>query len=177
MPKIEINITGNGPMMGQQIAGLGCCPHCLDREPQSASSMGVSRSHPALAGSAVDAMLKKRGYETGSLYARIDKALADNLLTKRMADWAHEVRLGSNRPRRADKDKPHVSASEAAQSVEFAEALGNFPFVLTNAAVIPLLPQSGSTAPGQGRVRETAPPFSKTRRARLARDLRSQRAI
>jgi hypothetical protein len=103
MPKIEINITGNGPMMGQQIAGLGCCPHCLDREPQSASSMGVSRSHPALAGSAVDAMLKKRGYETGSLYARIDKALADNLLTKRMADWAHEVRLGSNRPRRADK--------------------------------------------------------------------------
>ena len=84
-----------------------------------------------MAGSAVDAMLKKHGYETGSLYDRIDKALADNLLTKGMADWAHEVRLGSNRPRHADKDKPHVSPSEAAQSVEFAEALGNFLFVLT----------------------------------------------
>jgi hypothetical protein len=177
MPKIEINITGNGPMMGQQIAGMGCCPHCLDREPQSASSIGVLRSHPALARSAVDAMLKKRGYETGSLYARIDKALADNLLTKRMADWAHEVRLGSNRPRHADKDKPHVSASEAAQSVEFAEALGNFPFVLTNAAVIPLLRQSASTATGPRPSARNGAAIFETRRARLARDLRSQRAI
>jgi Domain of unknown function (DUF4145) len=84
-----------------------------------------------MAGSAVDAMLKERGYETDTLYQRIDKALADNLLTKGMADWAHEVRLGSNRPRHADKDKPNVSPAEAAQSVEFAEALGNFLFVLT----------------------------------------------
>ena len=76
-------------------------------------------------------MLKERGYETDTLYQRIDKALADNLLTKGMADWAHEVRLGSNRPRHADKDKPNVSPAEAAQSVEFAEALGNFLFVLT----------------------------------------------
>ena len=84
-----------------------------------------------MAGSAVDAMLKHYKYETGSLYDRIDKALTDNLLTKGMAEWAHEVRLGSNRPRHADIDKPNVSADEAAQSVEFAEALGNFLFVLT----------------------------------------------
>jgi hypothetical protein len=84
-----------------------------------------------VAGSAVDAMLKKLGLEEGSLYARIDQALDKNLLTKGMADWAHEVRLGSNRPRHADKDKPHVSAAEAKQSVEFAEALGQFLFVLT----------------------------------------------
>jgi hypothetical protein len=84
-----------------------------------------------MAGSAVDAMLKHHGYQEGALYTRIDKALADNLLTRGMADWAHEVRLGSNRPRHADKDAPHVSAAEAKQSVEFAEALGNFLFVLT----------------------------------------------
>lgn len=84
-----------------------------------------------MAGSAVDAMLKAKGFETGSLYSRIDGALAANLLTKGMADWAHSVRLGSNRPRHADKDSPHVSRNEAAQSVEFAEALGNFLFVLT----------------------------------------------
>lgn len=84
-----------------------------------------------MAGSAIDAMLKHHNYTTGSLYDRIDKALSDNLLTKGMADWAHEVRLGSNRPRHADKDKPHVSQGEAVQSVEFAEALGNFLFVLT----------------------------------------------
>ncbi|WP_430624891.1 DUF4145 domain-containing protein [Rhodopseudomonas sp. P1] len=84
-----------------------------------------------MAGSAVDAMLKARGLSEGSLYSRIDKALEQNLLTKGMADWAHAVRLGSNRPRHADADKPHVSPTEAKQSVEFAEALGNFLFVLT----------------------------------------------
>ncbi|TIQ06756.1 MAG: DUF4145 domain-containing protein [Mesorhizobium sp.] len=84
-----------------------------------------------MAGSAVDAMLKHIGYENGTLYQRIDKALADNVLTKGMADWAHWVRLGSNRPRHADKDTPHVSPEDAKQSVEFAEALANFLHVLT----------------------------------------------
>jgi hypothetical protein len=84
-----------------------------------------------MAGSAVDAMLKKHGLTEGSLYSRIDEALTRNLLTKGMSDWAHEVRLGSNRPRHADADKPHVTFEEAKQSVEFAEALGNFLFVLT----------------------------------------------
>jgi len=84
-----------------------------------------------VAGSAVDAMLKKLGYKEGSLYDRIDKAVAEHNLTQSMGDWAHEVRLGSNRPRHADADRPHVSPKEAAQSVEFAEALGYFLFVLT----------------------------------------------
>lgn len=84
-----------------------------------------------MAGSAVDAMLKERGYTEGSLYTRIDQALTNNLLTQGMADWAHEVRLGSNRPRHADAERPHVTGDEARQSVEFAEALGNFLFVLT----------------------------------------------
>ncbi|GAB4072052.1 DUF4145 domain-containing protein [Ancylobacter sonchi] len=84
-----------------------------------------------MAGSAVDAMLKAKGFTDGSLYTRIDRALQDNVLTKGMADWAHSVRLGSNRPRHADAEKPHVSAAEAQQSVDFAEALGNFLFVLT----------------------------------------------
>jgi len=84
-----------------------------------------------MAGSAVDAMLKFKGLEKGSLYARIDQALKENILTQGMADWAHSVRLGSNRPRHADNEAPHVSTDEAEQSVEFAEALGSFLFVLT----------------------------------------------
>jgi hypothetical protein len=84
-----------------------------------------------MAGSAVDAMLKEKGYAKGSLYERIDKALNDNVLTQGMANWAHEVRLGSNRPRHSDVERPHVSPDEAKQSVEFAEALGSFLFVLT----------------------------------------------
>lgn len=98
---------------------------------QSFETLHAPDAAAVMAGSAVDAMLKDRGYKDGSLYSRIDKALADNLLTKGMADWAHEVRLGSNRPRHADAEKPHVSSDEAQQSVEFAEALGNFLFVLT----------------------------------------------
>lgn len=84
-----------------------------------------------MSGSAVDAMLKHHKLVEGSLYKRIDEALSENLLTQGMADWAHSVRLGSNRPRHADDKRPHVSPDEAKQSVEFAEALGNFLFVLT----------------------------------------------
>jgi Domain of unknown function (DUF4145) len=85
-----------------------------------------------MAGSAVDAMLKAKGYVEGSLYARIDKAVADHVLTIEMGEWAHWVRLGSNRPRHADKDTPHVSSTEAQHSVEFARALGEFLFVLSS---------------------------------------------
>jgi hypothetical protein len=85
-----------------------------------------------MAGSAVDAMLKQKGYADGSLYNRIDTAVENHVLTSDMGDWAHEVRLGSNRPRHSDSARPHVTADEAKQSVEFAEALGYFLFVLSS---------------------------------------------
>jgi hypothetical protein len=84
-----------------------------------------------VAGSAVDAMLKQLGYTDGSVYSRITQAVTEHNLTEGMGTWAHEVRLGSNRPRHADDEKPHVTAEEAKQSVEFAEALAYFLFVLT----------------------------------------------
>lgn len=84
-----------------------------------------------MAGSAVDAMLKEHDYTKGSVYARIEQAVKDHLLTEAMGEWAHSVRLGSNRPRHADADNPHVSEEEAKRSVEFAESLGNFLFVLS----------------------------------------------
>jgi uncharacterized protein DUF4145 len=84
-----------------------------------------------VAGSAVDAMLKNLGYKEGSVYARITQAVNDHKLTEGMGAWAHEVRLGSNRPRHADDEKPHITPEEAKQSVEFAEALAYFLFVLT----------------------------------------------
>lgn len=98
---------------------------------QALETLHAPDAAAVMAGSAVDAMLKVKGLEDGSLYARIDKALAENILTQSMADWAHEVRLGSNRPRHSDSTRPHVTPSEAQQSVEFAEALGHFLFVLT----------------------------------------------
>ena len=98
---------------------------------QAFESLHAPDAAAMVAGSAVDAMLKKLGYLQGSLYSRIDRALADGKLTQGMADWAHEVRLGSNRPRHSDEKSPHVSREEAKQSVEFAEALATFLFVLT----------------------------------------------
>jgi hypothetical protein len=83
-----------------------------------------------LAGSTVDAMLKSLGYSDGNVYARIEQAVRDHKITDDMGKWAHEVRLGSNRPRHADDKTPHVGTEEAKQSVEFAEALGYFLFVL-----------------------------------------------
>ena len=83
-----------------------------------------------LAGSAVDAMLKDKELVEGSVYNRIDQAVKQGILTSDMADWAHEVRLGSNRPRHADKDAPHVTQDEAAQAVEFTRTLGHILYVL-----------------------------------------------
>lgn len=84
-----------------------------------------------LAGSAVDAMLKDKGYSEGSVYLRIEKAITDGVLTSEMGEWAHSVRLGSNRPRHSDDTIPHVTSEEAKASVEFATALGDFLFVFT----------------------------------------------
>src|SRR5215472_16757457 len=78
----------------------------------------------------VDAMLKHLGLTEGSVYKRIDAAVGQHILTKAMGQWAHEVRLGSNRPRHADIKEPHVTSQQAEQSVDFAEALGHYLFVL-----------------------------------------------
>lgn len=98
---------------------------------QAFGTMHAPDACAVMCGSAVDAMLKALGLVSGSVYERINQAVASNQLTKSMGEWAHEVRLGSNRPRHADDKHPHVSSEEAKQSVEFAEALGHFLFVLS----------------------------------------------
>lgn len=82
-----------------------------------------------MSASAVDAMLKAKGYNEGSLYTRIDKAVADHLLTEGMGTWAHRVRLEANSVRHADAAKPPTQ-EDAHHSLEFAVALGDFLFVL-----------------------------------------------
>jgi hypothetical protein len=98
---------------------------------QAMDTLASPDASAVMSGSAVVAMLKELGYVKGSVYDRIDQAVADHKLTEAMGQWAHEVRLGSNRPRHSGEKNPHVSADEAKQSLEFAEALGSFLFVLT----------------------------------------------
>lgn len=93
-----------------------------------------SRHAPAgavmLAASSVDAMLKAKGYNDGSLYSRIDKAAADHLITSEMAAWAHEVRLEANGQRHADGQFSMPTTADANRVIAFSEALAEFLFAL-----------------------------------------------
>lgn len=105
-----------------------------DRPRQYLSQAIESRHAPAgaimLAASAVDSMLKIRGYEEGSLYSRIDKAAVDHLLTVEMAQWAHEVRLDANDQRHADTTADLPTEADAKRAIDFVMALGEVLFVL-----------------------------------------------
>jgi len=83
-----------------------------------------------LTASALDAMLKDKGYKDGSLNDRIDEAAKDHLITAEMAAWAHEVRLDANDQRHADEAAALPNAADAKKTVEFAEALAHFLYVL-----------------------------------------------
>ena len=97
---------------------------------QSQESLHAPAGAVMLAASAVDAMLKQRGYTEGSLYSRIEKAAADHVLTSDMASWAHAVRLDANDQRHADKAATLPNFEDAKRVLEFAVALGEYLFVL-----------------------------------------------
>lgn len=83
-----------------------------------------------LCASAVDAMLKEKGYTQGSLYSRINKAIEDHLLTQEMGTWAHQVRLDANDERHADENADLPTVDDAKKVIEFASTLAEFLFVL-----------------------------------------------
>jgi hypothetical protein len=97
---------------------------------QAIASLHAPAGAVMLTASAVDAMLKDKGYKDGSLYTRIDAAANDNLITKEMALWAHEIRLDANDQRHADESAPLPSSADAEKVIEFASALAQFLFVL-----------------------------------------------
>jgi hypothetical protein len=83
-----------------------------------------------LAASSVDAMLKAKAYTTGSLYARIEAAAENHLITQEMSEWAHEVRLDANDQRHADEAANLPKTEDGERAIEFARALAEFLFVL-----------------------------------------------
>lgn len=97
---------------------------------QAIGSLHAPDGAVMLAGSAVDAMLKDKNYKEGTVYARIDAAVIDHVLTEEMGKWANEVRLDSNRPRHSDDNDPHASSAEARQAIEFVKTLGLVLYVL-----------------------------------------------
>jgi len=97
---------------------------------QATASVHAPAGAVMLAASAVDAMLKAKGYTEGSLYARIDKAVADHLITADMGKWAHEVRLDANEKRHAADEAKLPDQNDARRAIEFTAALGTLLFVL-----------------------------------------------
>ena len=83
-----------------------------------------------LCSSAVDSMLKEKGLKSGSLYARIEKAAEQNLITKEMSLWAHEVRLVANDERHADEAAALPTVEDAKRCINFVKALADFLFNL-----------------------------------------------
>jgi hypothetical protein len=97
---------------------------------QAISSQHAPAGAVMLAASAVDAMLKSKGYRDGSLYSRIEKAVSDHLITEDMGTWAHEVRLDANEQRHADDSYEIPDEADAKRVIEFTKALALFMFVL-----------------------------------------------
>jgi hypothetical protein len=97
---------------------------------QALDSLHAPAGSVMLSASAVDAMLKAKGYNKGTLNQRIDQAAQDHLITSEMAKWAHDVRLDANEPRHADESAPLPSDDDAKRSLSFSMALGEFLFVL-----------------------------------------------
>ena len=83
-----------------------------------------------LAASAIDAMLKDKGFIEGTLFSRIKSARESGLLTEGMESWAHEIRLSANEPRHADEKFDGASQEDAEQIIAFARALGEYLYVL-----------------------------------------------
>ena len=107
----------------------------IPETPKTYLSQAISSIHaPAgavmLAASSVDAMLKEKGYKEGSLYTRIEKAVKDNLITREMASWAHDVRLDANDQRHADEMANLPDTNDAKRVIDFVTAFGEYMFVL-----------------------------------------------
>ncbi len=97
---------------------------------QAIDSISSPAGAVILAASAVDAMLKVKDYKEGNLNSRIKQAAKNHLITKDMAEWAHEIRLDANIQRHADDKEPLPTEQDAKRCVEFALAFAQFLFVL-----------------------------------------------
>jgi len=97
---------------------------------QAIESIHSPAASVVVAASAVGAMLKAKGYEDGSLYSRIGRAVDDHLITKQMREWANEIRLDPSDQRHADDIATLPTGPDAQRIIDFAKALAQFLFIL-----------------------------------------------
>jgi hypothetical protein len=116
---------------------------------QARETLASPSASVLMSAAAVDAMLKERGYRDGTLHGRIKKAETEGVLTKHMAEWAHDIRLVANDERHADDDTSAKTGQDAARCLEFADALADLLFVLPARVrrARPLPPSQAATPP------------------------------
>ncbi|MDP6714134.1 MAG: DUF4145 domain-containing protein [SAR202 cluster bacterium] len=114
---------------------------------QALDSISAPAASIIVAASSVDSMLKAKGYKTGSLDSRIKKAAEDHLLTDEMKRWAEQVKVDANYQRHADDSEPLPDQRDAELVIEFAQALGEFLFVLPDRVTRGVQNSSDTTRP------------------------------
>ena len=97
---------------------------------QAQDTLASAAASIVMSASAVDSMLKCKGYEKGSLHERIEMAAGDGVITAEMSALAHDVRLDANDQRHADAQAPLPTTADAQRCFEFAHALAELLFVL-----------------------------------------------
>lgn len=97
---------------------------------QAHESLHAPAGAVMLAASAVDSMLKFKNYVDGSLYSRIERAVAENVITSDMGAWAHAVRLDANDQRHADESANLPTMDDARRVLDFARTFAEVLFVL-----------------------------------------------
>jgi hypothetical protein len=134
-----VTASGNGNLGNPEIEEMFPSSLVLDNTiPEKAKlylSQAIDSLHSPsgsimLSASAIDSMLKSKGYKDGKLYSRINKAAEDNIITESMSKWAHQVRLDANDERHADDESTMPNELDAKKSIDFALALAQFLFIL-----------------------------------------------
>lgn len=111
---------------------------------QALESIHAPSGAVMLTASAVDAMLKEKGYTDGKLYSRITKAAKDHVITSGMETWAHEVRLDANDQRHVDEGAGLPTEDDAQRAIDFSLALAEFMYVLPSKVQRGINPENGS---------------------------------
>lgn len=97
---------------------------------QAHDTLGAPAACIIMAASAINAMLKEKKLEDGTLHARIEQAADEGIITREMAALAHDIRLDANNERHADAAVPRATNADAQRCLEFADALAEMLFVL-----------------------------------------------
>jgi hypothetical protein len=137
-------IAGHYPQLRQAAADEAIPERAREYLHQAYLSGQAPAGAVMLAASAVDWMLKEKSFLEGSLYSRIEQAAANGVITREMAQWAHQIRLDANDQRHADINVGVPTTNDARRTLEFAAALADFMFVLPSRVSRGLAQANGS---------------------------------